>query len=63
MTGMEAWNLIAPIISPMEHQEFNNKDMCEAFITCYIALKEYRDLQEPENNFDYITFCEERGLF
>ena len=47
MTGKEAWNLISPYINPMEHEEFNNKELSEAFITIYIALKEY---DERENS-------------
>lgn len=61
MTGMEVWNLIAPIISPMEHPEFNNKEMAEAFITCYIALKQF-DPTEEYVGPDYITFMEDRGF-
>lgn len=47
MTGKEAWDLISPYINPMNHQEFNNKEMSEAFITIYIALKE---MDSRENN-------------
>ena len=41
MTGKEAWSLIKDHISPMQHEEFNNKRMSQAFITTYIALKEF----------------------
>jgi hypothetical protein len=41
MKGKEAWNIIQDKINPMEHPEFNNKEMAEAFCLCYIALKEY----------------------
>ena len=61
MTGLKAWELIAPIISPLEHPEFNNKEMAEAFITCYIALKELQSVEEPVGP-DYITFMEDRGF-
>ena len=47
MTGKEAWDLISPYINPMEHNEFNNKELSEAFIMIYIALKEY---DERENS-------------
>lgn len=41
MSGKEAWSLIKDHISPMQHEEFNNKRMSQAFITTYIALKEF----------------------
>ena len=40
MTGMEAWKLFEPYINPMQHEEFNNKEMSEAFIMLYIACQE-----------------------
>ena len=61
MTGLQAWELIAPIISPLEHAEFNNKEMAEAFLTCYMALKEFSKDDEPVGP-DYITFMEDRGF-
>lgn len=41
MTAMEAWKLIESYINPMYHEEFNNKEMSEAFIMLYIACREY----------------------
>ena len=41
MTGIEAFNKIKPYIDPMEHPEFNNKEMAEAFCMCFIAAQKY----------------------
>lgn len=40
MTGIDIWNLISPIISPMEHKAMNNQAFGEAYVNTYIALKE-----------------------
>lgn len=48
MTGKEAWDLISPHINPMEHEQFNTKEMAEAFVTVYIALKEM-DQRDSQN--------------
>lgn len=48
MSGKEAWDLISPYINPMEHQEFNNKEMSEAYITIYIACKELDERDEEK---------------
>ena len=61
MDGMKAWELIAPKINPMEHPEYNNAEMAEAFLVCYIALKEYTPISK-EYEDDWVTFMEERGL-
>lgn len=49
MTGKEAWNIIQDKINPMEHPEFNNAEMAEAFCLCYIAFKEY-DVNHANDN-------------
>ena len=40
MSGMEAWELISPMINPMVHESMNNRKMGEAYVMTYIALKE-----------------------
>lgn len=49
MTAKEAWNLIEPYINPMNNPQFNNKEMSEAFILCYIAMKEMGERESKEN--------------
>lgn len=38
MTGEEAWKIIQPLISPKG--AVYNKEVSEAYIKCYVALKE-----------------------
>lgn len=48
MTGKEAWDIIQDKINPLEHPEYNNAEMAEAFCLCYIAFKEYDKNHEPK---------------
>ena len=61
MSGMEAWELISPHISPMVHEKFNTPEMAQAFCVTYIALKNYKPIKERMDG-DWISFMEERGL-
>lgn len=60
MTGKEAWSLIKGHISPMQHEEFNNKRMSQAFITTYIALKEFDERNKQNAKLDVGNASDQR---
>lgn len=60
MTGKEAWSLIKDHISPMQHEEFNNKRMSQAFITTYIALKEFDERNKQNAKLDVRNASDQR---
>lgn len=60
MTGKEAWELIRNHISPMLHEEFNNKRMSQAFITTYIALKEFDERNKQNAKLDVRNASDQR---
>ena len=47
MTGLEVWYLIAPILAkclPLN----NSDDAREAYVTAYIALKDYKEKEKKQ---------------
>lgn len=60
MTGKEARSLIKDHISPMQHEEFNNKRMSQAFITTYIALKEFDERNRQNAKLDVGNASDQR---
>ena len=60
MTGKEAWSLIKDHISPMQHEEVNNKRMSQAFITTYIALKEFDERNRQNAKLDVGNASDQR---
>lgn len=50
MTGKEAWALISPMISPMSNGAMNNSVIGEAYVTVFIALKEFDERGENGRN-------------
>lgn len=55
MTGMEAWSIVAPLLSPylsMESYKGEPTQLMDAWVMVFGALKEYDDRRKDETRTD-----------